>query len=54
MAEGGGDAGAGSIQGSESAEKIVKVSPEDYSISTKDFTSIKVICLGDSAVGKSK
>lgn len=37
-----------------SGEKIVKVSPEDYTISTKDYTSLKVICLGDSAVGKSK
>ncbi len=39
---------------SESKDKIVKVSPEDYTISTKDCTSLKVICLGDSAVGKSK
>ena len=28
--------------------------PEDYSHDRKGFTSLKVICLGDSAVGKSK
>ena len=48
------DAVPSSATSSESREKIVKVSPEDYTISTKDFTSLKVICLGDSAVGKSK
>ena len=38
----------------ESTGRTVKVSPEDYTVNTKDCTSIKVICLGDSAVGKSK
>ncbi len=52
MAEGDGKAASQSSQ--ESDKKIVKVSPEDYSVNTKDFTSIKVICLGDTAVGKSK
>lgn len=33
---------------------VVKVSPEDYELQGKDHTSVKVICLGDSAVGKSK
>ena len=33
---------------------VVKVKPEDYELATKDFTAVKVICLGDSAVGKSK
>lgn len=46
--------GQSSAASSESKEKIVKVSPEDYSIDKKDYTSLKVICLGDSAVGKSK
>lgn len=36
------------------ADKIMKVSPEDYSLESKDYTALKVICLGDSAVGKSK
>ena len=31
-----------------------RVSPEDYESEGKDRTSVKVICLGDSAVGKSK
>lgn len=39
---------------SDGGEKIIKVSPEDYSLDTKDSTSLKIICLGDSAVGKSK
>lgn len=56
MAEGGDakltmDSSAGS---SGSKERIVKVAPEDYTLNTKDSTSLKVICLGDSAVGKSK
>ena len=33
---------------------VVKVNPEDYESLGKDCTSVKVICLGDSAVGKSK
>lgn len=28
--------------------------PEDYGGTGKDFTAVKIICLGDSAVGKSK
>lgn len=40
------------VQGSK--EKVVKVAPEDYTISTRECTALKVICLGDSAVGKSK
>lgn len=35
-------------------DKIVKLSPEDYNLEKKDYTALKVICLGDSAVGKSK
>ena len=55
MAEGDEKLAAQSSAGSsESKEKIVKVSPEDYSADTKDRTALKVICLGDSAVGKSK
>ena len=42
------------VQASGSKERVVKVVPEDYSIDCKDYISIKVICLGDSAVGKSK
>ena len=49
-----GDEEVPSQSSQESAGKIVKVSPEDYTINTKDYTSIKVICLGDTAVGKSK
>ena len=33
---------------------VVRVSAEDYEQEGKDYTSVKVICLGDSAVGKSK
>ena len=33
---------------------VSRVSPEDYESEGKDRTSVKVICLGDSAVGKSK
>lgn len=33
---------------------VVKVKPEDYELVSKDHTAVKVICLGDSAVGKSK
>ena len=47
-------AGPSSLRSSESRDKIVKISPEDYTLDTKDFTSVKIICLGDSAVGKSK
>lgn len=39
---------------SSSKERVVRVDPEDYSVDRKDYTSVKVICLGDSAVGKSK
>ena len=52
-AEGEGQAVA-SQSSQDGSEKIMKVAPEDYTINTKDFTSVKVICLGDSAVGKSK
>ena len=50
------DESAGSLNTGpgESKGKIVKVSPEDYSSDRKNFASLKVICLGDSAVGKSK
>ena len=34
--------------------KIVRVSPEDYSVEKKEYNALKIICLGDSAVGKSK
>ena len=33
---------------------VVRVSAEDYEQEGKDYTSVKVICLGDSAVDKSK
>ena len=36
------------------ADKIIKVLPEDYSLDRKEYTPLKIICLGDSAVGKSK
>lgn len=42
------------IKASGSKERVVKVDPEDYSLDSKDYTSVKIICLGDSAVGKSK
>ena len=32
----------------------MRVIPEDYVVDGKDHTAVKVICLGDSAVGKSK
>lgn len=51
MAEAGGLSVPGS---SRNKEKIVKVSAEDCNLEDKDFTAIKIICLGDSAVGKSK
>lgn len=38
----------------EKVRAVVKVKPEDYEQADKDFTAVKVICLGDSAVGKSK
>lgn len=33
---------------------VVRVDPEDYDLVDKNYTAVKVICLGDSAVGKSK
>ena len=41
-------------QSSESKERVARVNAEDYSLDKKDYTAVKVICLGDSAVGKSK
>lgn len=41
-------------QGQSRERTVVKVDPEDYELQGKDHTSVKVICLGDSAVGKSK
>ena len=38
----------------EKEERVTKVGPEDYASDKKDYTAIKIICLGDSAVGKSK
>jgi len=35
-------------------EKIAKILQEDYDLDSKDCTALKIICLGDSAVGKSK
>ena len=34
--------------------RVVRVNPSEYDVDKKDYTSVKVICLGDSAVGKSK
>ncbi|CAI8027240.1 Rab-like protein 2A, partial [Geodia barretti] len=42
----------GDLTGKE--RSVVKVKPEDYELVDKDFTAVKIICLGDSAVGKSK
>ena len=42
------------VGSSESTGRVARVAPEDYDIDKGDYTSIKVICLGDSAVGKSK
>ena len=39
---------------SKSKSRIEKVSTEDASTDSKDRISVKIICLGDSAVGKSK
>ena len=46
-------------EGGEAAEpareqRVVRVSAEDYSQDSAERASVKVICLGDSAVGKSK
>ena len=49
---GGGGGSGGAAKGK--PERVVRVNAEDYSAEGKDFTSLKVICLGDSAVGKSK
>ena len=38
----------------ERERSVVRVKPEDYELESKDHTAVKVICLGDSAVGKSK
>ena len=59
MAEKGEGASAASAstsvpQGSNSDERVIRINAEDYSLEGKDYTSVKVICLGDSAVGKSK
>ena len=43
---------AGDQEGKEHA--VVTVNPEDYELEGKGHTSVKIICLGDSAVGKSK
>ena len=42
----------GDLTGKE--RSVVKVKPEDYELVDKDHTAVKIICLGDSAVGKSK
>ena len=44
--------GAGDPAGRE--RSVVRVNPEDYELVGKEHTAVKVICLGDSAVGKSK
>ena len=49
-----GEGVASAPEGSSSAERVVRVNAEDYSLDRKDYVSVKVICLGDSAVGKSK
>ena len=36
------------------AKKIEKVSPEDSFLEDSGYHALKIICLGDSAVGKSK
>ena len=55
MAEKGeGVASTSAPEASNSAERVVRVNAEDYSLDRKDYVSVKVICLGDSAVGKSK
>ena len=41
-------------QSSESKERVTRANAEDYTLDKKDYTAVKVICLGDSAVGKSK
>ena len=54
------EAGTGTSEAESTAEpagkerSVVKVNPEDYELVGKDHTAVKVICLGDSAVGKSK
>lgn len=42
------------VGSAESVGRVEKVGPEDYDLDTSDHTAVKVICLGDSAVGKSK
>ncbi len=42
------------VSSSKSSSRVLKVTAEEPSTDSKDSTSIKVICLGDSAVGKSK
>ncbi|KAL5475742.1 hypothetical protein EMCRGX_G025592 [Ephydatia muelleri] len=39
---------------SDEKARVVRVNPSESDIDKKEFTSVKVICLGDSAVGKSK
>ena len=53
---GGGSAGPGPGQRAErqTEHSVVRVKAEDYELVSKDYTSVKIICLGDSAVGKSK
>ena len=48
------DSGTRAGDGEERERTVVKVNPEDYEMVGKDHTAVKVICLGDSAVGKSK
>ena len=43
-----------SVSRSSSSSRVLKVSPEEITTDTTDCSSVKVICLGDSAVGKSK
>ena len=54
MAAQGGGGSQVVLQSSESKERVVRANAEDYSLDKKDYTAVKVICLGDSAVGKSK
>lgn len=54
MAAQGGGGSQVVVQSSESKERVVRANAEDYSLDKKDYTAVKVICLGDSAVGKSK
>ena len=46
--------GSGGGDQTERERSVIRVKPEDYELAGKDYTAVKVICLGDSAVGKSK